>query len=149
MPRIKQLSEKADLPPEQHAEYDRIVEVLHGVRGPFTFLLHSPGLAQKVMEAGAQVRLGSTLKPSERELTILAVTREKDAAYEWASHVATGRQGGLREEAIDQLVAVIKRDRAWKDDGARKQLLQFFEAWGPMDEMTKLGRRKLSSVLFS
>jgi putative thioredoxin len=56
---------------------------------------------------------------------------------------------GRREEAIDQLIAIIKRDRGWKEDGARKQLLQFFEAWGPMDEMTKLGRRKLSSVLFS
>jgi 4-carboxymuconolactone decarboxylase len=101
MPRIKQLSDKSDLPPEQHAEYDHIVEVLHGVRGPFTFLLHSPGLAAKVMEAGAQVRLGSTLKPYERELTIIAVTREKDAGYEWASHVATGRNVGLREEAIE------------------------------------------------
>jgi putative thioredoxin len=56
---------------------------------------------------------------------------------------------GRREDAIDQLIAIIKRDRSWNDDGARKQLLQFFEAWGPMDEMTKLGRRKLSSVLFS
>jgi putative thioredoxin len=56
---------------------------------------------------------------------------------------------GEREAAIDQLIAIIKRDRAWNDDGARKQLLQFFEAWGPMDETTKLGRRKLSSVLFS
>jgi len=56
---------------------------------------------------------------------------------------------GRREEAIDQLVAIIKRDRGWNDDGARKQLLQFFEAWGATDELTKLGRRKLSSVLFS
>jgi putative thioredoxin len=56
---------------------------------------------------------------------------------------------GEREAAVDQLIAIIKRDRGWNDDGARKQLLQFFEAWGPMDEMTKLGRRKLSSVLFS
>jgi putative thioredoxin len=56
---------------------------------------------------------------------------------------------GRREEAVDQLVAIVKRDRGWNDDGARKQLLQLFEAWGPMDEMTKLGRRKLSSVLFS
>ena len=101
MPRIKQLSEKAELPSDRHAEYDHIVEVLHRVGGPFTFLMHSPGLAEKVMEAGAQVRLGSTLKPYERELIICAVTREKDAAYEWNSHVNTGRQQGLREEAID------------------------------------------------
>jgi putative thioredoxin len=54
-----------------------------------------------------------------------------------------------REEAIDQLIHVIRKDRTWNEDGARKQLVQFFEAWGPKDEMTLLGRRKLSSVLFS
>ena len=53
-----------------------------------------------------------------------------------------------REAAIEQLIAVIGRDRTWNDDGARKQLVQFFEAWGPKDEMTLLGRRRLSSVLF-
>jgi putative thioredoxin len=54
-----------------------------------------------------------------------------------------------REEAIEQLIHVIRKDRSWNDDAARKQLVQFFEAWGPKDEMTLLGRRKLSSVLFS
>jgi len=53
-----------------------------------------------------------------------------------------------REEATDALIEIIKRDRAWNDDGARVQLLQFFDAWGPMDEMTKAGRRKLSGLLF-
>ncbi|HEX2725089.1 MAG TPA: thioredoxin [Beijerinckiaceae bacterium] len=57
--------------------------------------------------------------------------------------------GGKREEAIDHLVDIVRRDRNWNEDGARKQLLQLFEAWGPMDEMTIVGRRKLSSVLFS
>ena len=56
---------------------------------------------------------------------------------------------GRREEAIDQLIQIIRKDRTWNEDGARKQLVQFFEAWGPKDEMTLLGRRKLSSVLFS
>jgi putative thioredoxin len=54
-----------------------------------------------------------------------------------------------REDAIDQLIHVIRKDRTWNEDGARKQLVQFFEAWGPKDDMTLLGRRKLSSVLFS
>jgi putative thioredoxin len=53
-----------------------------------------------------------------------------------------------KEGATDQLIEIIRRDRAWNDDGARKQLVQFFEAWGPMDEMTVAGRRKLSTVLF-
>jgi hypothetical protein len=42
------------------------------------------------MEASAHVRLKSPLSCVERELIIIAVAREKDAAYEWASHVATG-----------------------------------------------------------
>ncbi|MDE2383664.1 MAG: thioredoxin [Alphaproteobacteria bacterium] len=56
---------------------------------------------------------------------------------------------GKRLEAIDQLVYVIKKDRTFKDDGARKQLVTYFEQWGPKDEATLAGRRKLSSVLFS
>jgi putative thioredoxin len=54
-----------------------------------------------------------------------------------------------RQEAVDQLIEVVRRDRKWNDDGARKQLVQFFEAWGPTDEATMAGRRRLSSILFS
>jgi putative thioredoxin len=52
-------------------------------------------------------------------------------------------------EAADHLLYIIKRDRKWQDDGARKQLLQFFESWGPMDPASVAGRRKLSVILFS
>jgi putative thioredoxin len=56
---------------------------------------------------------------------------------------------GQRDEATDQLIASIRKDRAWSDGAARKQLLQFFEAWGHGDDVTVEGRRKLSAVLFS
>jgi putative thioredoxin len=56
---------------------------------------------------------------------------------------------GRRQEAVDNLLEIVKRDRKWKDDGARKQLVQFFEAWGPTDEATVNGRKRLSSILFS
>jgi len=101
VPRISLITQKADLPADRHAEFDAIVAVLHAVRGPFALLMRSPGLAQKVMAAGAHVRLNSTLSPVERELIIIAVAREKDAAYEWASHVTTGRKAGLDEAAIE------------------------------------------------
>ncbi|WP_175068475.1 thioredoxin [Bradyrhizobium uaiense] len=54
-----------------------------------------------------------------------------------------------RTEATEQLLAIVKRDRKWNDDGARKQLVQFFEAWGGTDEATVEGRRRLSTILFS
>jgi len=56
---------------------------------------------------------------------------------------------GKRAEAADHLLAIVKRDRKWNEDGARKQLVQFFEAWGPTDEATVDGRKRLSSILFS
>ena len=54
-----------------------------------------------------------------------------------------------RAEAVDQLIEIVKRDRKWNDDAARKQLVQFFEAWGPTDEATVGGRKRLSSILFA
>jgi putative thioredoxin len=54
-----------------------------------------------------------------------------------------------RTEAAEQLVALIKRDRTWNEDAARKKLLEFFEAWGFKDPATIRGRRLLSALLFS
>ena len=56
---------------------------------------------------------------------------------------------GEREAAARELIEIVRRSREWNDDGARKQLLQFFEVWGPKDEATQEGRRLLSAVLFS
>jgi putative thioredoxin len=64
--------------------------------------------------------------------------------------LAVGLAGkGRRKEAVDHLLEIVRRDRSWNDDGARKQLVQFFEAWGPKDETTIAGRRRLSSILFA
>ena len=56
---------------------------------------------------------------------------------------------GLRKEALDHLLEIVRRDRAWNDDGARKELVKLFEAWGPKDEHTIAGRKRLSSLLFA
>ncbi|MBB3950880.1 thioredoxin [Aureimonas jatrophae] len=55
---------------------------------------------------------------------------------------------GDREAAAGHLLEIIRRDRSFDDDGARRKLLEFFEVWGPTDPATKEGRRKLSSLLF-
>jgi len=56
---------------------------------------------------------------------------------------------GKRAEATRELLEIVKRDRKWNEDGARKQLVQFFEAWGVSDEATVEGRKRLSTILFS
>ncbi len=56
---------------------------------------------------------------------------------------------GKHQEAIDHLLDSIKRDRSWNEGEARKQLVKYFEARGPLDPVTVAGRRRLSSILFS
>ncbi|MFG1418712.1 thioredoxin [Xanthobacter sp. V0B-10] len=56
---------------------------------------------------------------------------------------------GRREDALIHLLDIVKRDRAWNEDAARKQLLQLFEAWGPTDPLTLSGRKKLSAIMFA
>ncbi len=71
---------------------------------------------------------------------------DHQARYDLALGLAARNQ---REQAVDHLIELFRRDKSWNEDAARKQLLQFFEAWGVMDPDTIRGRRKLSSLLFS
>jgi putative thioredoxin len=56
---------------------------------------------------------------------------------------------GQKAQAVEHLLELVKRDRNWNEQAARKQLLQLFEAWGAKDSATIDGRRRLSSLLFS
>ncbi|MFN7025556.1 MAG: thioredoxin [Pseudorhizobium sp.] len=56
---------------------------------------------------------------------------------------------GKREEAAEHLLMIMRKDRAFDDDGARRQLLEFFEVWGPKDPATAAARRRMSSILFA
>src|SRR5262245_60963674 len=57
--------------------------------------------------------------------------------------------GGDREGGVDQLLEIIRVNRAWNEEAARKELVKFFEAMGPTDPLTLTARRRLSSILFS
>jgi len=57
--------------------------------------------------------------------------------------------GGDRDGALNELLEIVRRDRKWNDEAARKHLVTLFEAMGPTDERTIAARRKLSSILFS
>ena len=82
------------------------------------------------------------------ELTARLATDPNDHQARFDLAIALNAKG-KRDEASDALVEIIKRNRSWNDEAARKQLLQFFEGWGPVDPDTIAGRRKLSTVLFS
>jgi putative thioredoxin len=101
------------------------------------------GLAQRMQDHLRQCSL--PLPPGLRRL-VAEAPEDLSARFELAkAHIATGDFEG----AVEHLLFIIKQDRAWQDDAARKQLLKVFDAAGPMAEVTRQGRRKLSAILFS
>ena len=82
----------------------------------------------------------------ELEKKVAANPLDHQARFELAAAL---NAKGKRAEAADHLLAIVKRDRNWNEDGARKQLVQFFEAWGVTDPATVESRKRLSSILFS
>lgn len=105
MPRLTPLTAKADLPAEHHGVADAIVKVFGHIRGPFSMLLHSPALAQRLLPMVAFVREDTIVEPALRFAAILTASREREAAYVWAAQVAQARANGIREELIDLIRA--------------------------------------------
>jgi len=83
---------------------------------------------------------------TELEAKVAANPGDHQARFDLATAL---NASGKRAEATNHLLEIVKRDRKWNEDGARKQLVQFFEAWGPTDEATVDGRKRLSTILFS
>src|SRR5438128_4106550 len=89
----------------------------------------------------------ASLKPvAELEQKVAANPLDHQARYDLALAL---NAKGRRREALDHLLEIVRRDRKWNEDGARKQLVQLFDAWGPTDEATIAGRRRLSSIVFA
>jgi putative thioredoxin len=83
---------------------------------------------------------------TELEQKVAANPLDHQARFDLATALNASNKRG---DATNHLLEIVKRDRKWNDDGARKQLVQFFEAWGPADEATVEGRKRLSTILFS
>ena len=100
--------------------------------------------ARAALELAEQAK---TVGPiSELEQKVAANPLDHQARFDLALAL-NGK--GQRADALEHLITIVKRDRKWNDDGARKQLVQFFDAWGPTDEATIEGRKRLSSILFA
>lgn len=105
MPRVAPITGKSDVPPEHHHVVDAVVQVFGNVRGPFSVLLHSPRLAERVLGLVTFFRDQSIVEGRLRSLAILTAVREREAAYVWAAQVGAARRAGVREAAIDLIRA--------------------------------------------
>jgi putative thioredoxin len=88
----------------------------------------------------------ATGKKTELEAKLTANPNDHQARYDLALALDGA---GDRDGALEQLLDIVRRDRKWNEEAARKQLVTLFEAMGPTDERTITARRKLSSILFA
>lgn len=106
----------------------------------------APELAAAVAKLALADQVGEIGDPAALRQRLEADPADHQARFDLALiHNAQGE----RDQAADNLLAIMKADREWQDDGARLQLLKFFDAWGMTDPATLAARRKLSSLLFS
>ena len=105
MPRIPPVTGKSDVPAEYHNVVDDVVKVFGGVRGPFSMLLHSPKLAERILPLVTFFRDQTIVEPKLRSVAILAAVREREAAYVWAAQVRAARANSVRDEVIDLIRA--------------------------------------------
>jgi 4-carboxymuconolactone decarboxylase len=105
MPRVAPITGKSDVAAEHHAVVDGVLKIFGNVRGPFSMLLHSPKLAERILPLVTFFRDESVVENRLRSIAILTATREREAAYVWAAQVAAARRNGLADEVIDLLRA--------------------------------------------
>ena len=95
-------------------------------------------LADKAGETAGQA--------AELEVMVAADKNDHQARFDLAlAYYASGRS----EEAIDHLLTIVQKNRAWNEEAARKQLIEIFDALGPADPLVADSRRRLSTILFS
>ena len=118
-----------------------------------TLQLVRPDAAQDeaIRAVQAELALRQTPAPEAAETAALrarlaADPKDHQARYDLAMALEAA---GMRDGAVDELLELVRRDRKWNEDAARKQLVVLFEAMGPADPRTLEGRRKLSGILFS
>lgn len=100
MPRLPEILDRNALPEEERQAFDYLVRTRGGVRLPFSPLLHSPEVAQRVAHVGTYIRFESTLPAKDRELAVLTAAREMEVAFEWAAHVRAAGEAGIDEDAV-------------------------------------------------
>jgi putative thioredoxin len=124
---LKQAGEILAKIPAEHANHADVVAARTGLE-----------LAQEGAKAAGAI--------GELEARLATDPKDHQARLDLSSALFAA---GQREQAIDQLLEIVRRDREWNEQAARKQLVKFFEAIGLGDPLTVQSRKRLSSILFS
>src|ERR1700733_1490459 len=103
MPRVTPINDKSQVPAEAQHIAEDVISVFGRIRGPFSVLLHSPHLAEKMLGIVKFNRAGCIVEERLRSHAILAAVRERESAYVWAAQVGAAKRAGVVDATIDLL----------------------------------------------
>ena len=103
MPRINVITDKNQVPTEAQPVADDVLSVFGRIRGPFSVLLHSPALAERMLGIVKFNRDGCIVDGRLRSHAILAAVRERESAYVWSAQVGAAQRAGVAASTIDLL----------------------------------------------
>ncbi|MBB4009116.1 thioredoxin [Allorhizobium taibaishanense] len=124
-------------------QHERVREIIDGLPEDMAKSPEIQALAKKLEQIEEARKLGDPVALEQQ----LSLNPDDHAARLNLAKIRNVE--GKRQDAAEHLLLIMKKDRTFEDDGARRQLLEFFEVWGPTDPATIQARRKLSSILFS
>jgi 4-carboxymuconolactone decarboxylase len=117
MPRVTPISDKSQVPAEAQHVAEDVLSVFGRIRGPFSVLLHSPKLAERMLGMVKFNRGDCIVEERLRSHAILAAVRERESAYVWSAQVGAAQRAGVDAKTIDLLRA--KGDVAGLPDDER------------------------------
>jgi 4-carboxymuconolactone decarboxylase len=103
MPRVTPISDKSQVPAEAQPVAEDVISVFGRIRGPFSVLLHSPLLAERMLGMVKFNRNDCVVDGRLRSHAILAAVRERDSAYVWSAQVGAAQRAGVDAKTIDLL----------------------------------------------
>src|ERR1700675_2442827 len=124
MPRVAPITGKSDVSAQYHGVVDEVLKVFCDMCGPFSMLLPSPKLAEKMLSIGNFYRDDSIVAGKDRSLAILVGVRERQGAYVWSAQVNAARRAGVRDEAID---VIRKKSDAGKLTAEEREIINYAE----------------------
>ncbi|MFL5281162.1 MAG: hypothetical protein ACJ8AW_09195 [Rhodopila sp.] len=103
MSRYTPITSKTEMEPDDGHVFDQVMSVFGRIRGPFSMLLHSPKLTERLLPMVPFARELCVVDPKLRQIAILTAVREREADYVWAAQVDVARRVGLRDPVIGLL----------------------------------------------
>ncbi len=123
---------------------------VEGARELLDALTPETAKAPEIQSAAAAVELAEQSMDAGEITELTRKVEQDENDHQSRFDLALALQGaGQSDAAADALLEIVRRNRAWNDDAARKQLIKLFDAWGQTDPLTQDVRSRLSSILFS